>query len=183
MATALIVIDIQKDYFPGGAFEQEGADAAAANAAKVIAVFRKKGLPVVHIRHENLVPETGFFLPGTDGAEIHPVVAPQGDESVILKHYPNSFLQTDLQKVLESYGVKQVVMTGMMTLMCIDATTRAASDLGYDVTVLHDACAARALSFNGVDVPAAHVHAAFLAALQLFYAQIESASDYLHAIQ
>ncbi len=170
--TALVIVDIQNDYFPGGRFEQEGAEAAGKNAARAIAAFRERGLPVIHIRHESLGPDAGFFIPGTEGAKIHPSVAPAEGEAVLLKHRPNSFLETDLEEKLRALGVERVVVAGMMTLMCIDATARAAKDLGFEVTVLHDACAARELTFGGVTVPAAHVHAAFLAALSMVYAEV-----------
>lgn len=171
--TALLIVDIQNDYFEGGNFEQEGAEAAAQEAAKAVEFFRKHELPVFHIRHESTRPDSGFFLPGTKGAEIHPQVAPIKGETVIKKHFPNSFRETELQEKLASANVEKLIVVGMMTLMCIDATVRAAFDLGYDVTVLHDACSARALEFNGVEVSATKVHAAFLAALGMVYAEIK----------
>lgn len=180
--TALIVVDIQNDYFPGGKFEQEGAEAAAKNSAKAMAEFRAKQLPVIHIRHENLQEAAGFFLPGTAGAKIHNDVVPIEGEKVIVKHFPNSFRKTDLEQQLRSLDVERVVIVGMMTLMCIDATSRAANDLGFEVVVLHDCCAARALEFNGVEVPATHVHAAFLAALNMGYAEVISTASYLTAL-
>ncbi|WP_320171250.1 cysteine hydrolase family protein [Maridesulfovibrio sp.] len=181
--TALIIVDIQNDYFPGGAFEQEGAEAAAEKASKILDTFRKKGMPVIHIRHETLNPATGFFLPGTDGAGIHQSVIPNDDETVILKNYPNSFRKTNLETTLRGLDVGKVVIIGMMTLMCIDATARAACDLGFEVTVLHDACATRALEFNGVKVPADHVQAAFLAALSLSYAKVETVDVFVGRVE
>ncbi|WP_163337457.1 cysteine hydrolase family protein [Desulfopila sp. IMCC35008] len=177
--TALIIVDIQNDYFPGGRFEQEGANAAAEKASNALTAFREQALPVIHIHHESLQEGAGFFLPGTQGAEIHSSVAPVDGEIVILKHFPNSFRETELEKELRSQSIERVVITGMMTLMCIDATTRAASDLGFEVTVLHDACAARSLEFNGITVPAAHVHAAFLAALNMTYAEVTDTTSFL----
>lgn len=180
--TALIIVDIQNDYFPGGNFEQEGADDAAKKAAKALAEFRAREMPVIHIRHENLRDSARFFLPGSEGAEIHDSVTPMEGEKVILKNYPNSFRDTDLEQELRSLGVQRVVITGMMTLMCIDATSRAASDLGFEVIVLSDACAARALEFDGVAVPAVQVHAAFLAALQMFYANVMSTDSLIETL-
>lgn len=177
--TALIIVDIQNDYFPEGSFEQEGADAAAEKASSALAVFREREMDVIHIHHESLQAEAGFFLPGTTGAKIHNSVAPVDGEKVFLKHYPNSFRETGLEKELRSLGIERVVITGMMTLMCIDATARAASDLGFEVIVLHDACAARSLEFNGTVVPAAHVHAAFLAALNMAYAEVTDTDSFL----
>ena len=63
--SALLIIDIQNDYFPGGAMELEGADAGAAKAAAALARFREQGLPVIHVRHLSVRPGSTFFLPGT----------------------------------------------------------------------------------------------------------------------
>ena len=169
---ALVIIDIQNDYFPGGKMELEGADAAAANAARALGEFRRKGAPIVHVRHLSVRPGATFFIPGTAGAEIHERVRPTGEERVIEKNFPNSFRATDLDKVLKAAGVKELVVAGMMTHMCVDASVRQAADLGYKVTLLGDACATRAQSFGGESVPARQVHAAFLAALNGFYAKV-----------
>jgi nicotinamidase-related amidase len=170
--TALLVIDIQNDYFPGGAMELEGADAAGAKAAQAIGSFRDKNLPVIHVRHLSVRPGSTFFLPGTKGAEIHSLVTPRSGETVIEKNFPNSFRNTTLKEVLEKQGVKNLVVAGMMTHMCVDASVRHAADLGYKITLLGDACATRAQSYGGEKVPAKQVHAAFLAALNGFYAKV-----------
>jgi nicotinamidase-related amidase len=170
--TALVVIDIQNDYFPGGAMELEGAEAAASKAAAALARFRKDGQPVFHVRHLSVRPGATFFLPGTRGADIHASVAPRGGEPVLEKNFPNSFRNTALQATLEKEGIKNLVIAGMMTHMCVDASVRQAADLGYKVTLLGDACATRAQTYAGETVPARQVHAAFLAALNGFYAKV-----------
>ena len=170
--TALLVIDIQNDYFPGGAMELEGADAAGAKAGAALEKFRKNGNPVIHVRHLSVRPGSTFFLPGTSGAEIHSSVSPRDAEVVIEKNFPNSFRGTKLEQTLKESGVKNLVVAGMMTHMCVDATVRHAADLGYKITLLGDACATRAQSYGGEKVPARQVHAAFLAALDGFYAKV-----------
>jgi nicotinamidase-related amidase len=117
-------------------------------------------------------PGATFFLPATRGAEIHEAVKPQGGETVIEKNFPNSFRNTPLQAELDKRGIKNLVVAGMMTHMCVDATVRHAADLGYKVTLIGDACATRAQSYGGETVPARQVHAAFLAALNGFYAKV-----------
>ncbi|HTM61439.1 MAG TPA: cysteine hydrolase family protein [Burkholderiales bacterium] len=169
---ALVIIDIQNDYFHGGKMELEGADAAASNAARALEQFRSKRLPIVHVRHLSTRPGATFFIPGTAGAEIHQRVRPNAGERVIEKNFPNSFRATDLDQVLKASGAKELVVAGMMTHMCVDASVRQAADLGYKVTLLGDACATRAQSFGGESVPAKQVHAAFLAALNGFYAKV-----------
>lgn len=170
--TALLVIDIQNDYFPGGAMELEGADAAGAKAGAALANFRKDGKTVIHVRHLSVRPGSTFFLPGTKGAEIHSSVTPLGGERVIEKNFPNSFRATGLEQALKDSGVKNLVVAGMMTHMCVDASVRHAADLGYKITLLGDACATRAQSYGGEKIPARQVHGAFLAALNGFYAKV-----------
>ena len=175
----LIVVDLQNDYFPGGKWTLSGVEAAADNAARLIAAARDKGELVVHIRHEFTTPDAPFFSPGSDGAQIHPKVRNRDDEQVVLKHFVNSFRETDLKAVLDRNGIDEVIICGAMSHMCVDAVTRAASDFGYKVTVVHDACASRDLEFNGVKVPAAQAHAAFMAALGFAYATMRSTNEYL----
>lgn len=171
---ALLVIDLQNEYFPTGKLPLVGIEAATANAARVIADARAKGVPVIHVRHEAGKPDAPVFTPGTPNVQIHPSVAPVEGEAVIVKHFPNSFRETPLQALLDELGVRELVIVGAMSHMCIDAGTRAAADLGYTVTVVHDACATRDLAFGGQTVPAAQVHAAYMAALGSSYAQVVS---------
>jgi nicotinamidase-related amidase len=170
--TALVVIDIQNDYFPGGAMELEGAQAAGVKASQALKIFREKKQPVVHVRHLSVRPGATFFIPGTMGAQIHDSVKPAAGETVIEKNFPNAFRATGLKEFLEKQDIKSLVVAGMMTHMCVDASVRQAADLGYKVTLLGDACATRAQSYGGETVPARQVHAAFLAALNGFYAKV-----------
>jgi nicotinamidase-related amidase len=175
----LLLVDIQNDYFPEGAYEVPGSPAAAAAAASLLTAFRKKKAPVVHIRHIAVKPGSSFFLPDTPGAQIHPLVQPAPGEPVVIKHFPNSFRETELLAVLGNLGAKRLVIAGMMTHMCIDATTRAACDLGFECTVVSDACAAPGQDLAGTHVPPEQVHAAFLAALSGSYAKIVKAAEIL----
>ena len=170
--TALLVIDLQNDYFPGGAMELEGAQAAGDKARAALEAFRGRGLPVIHVRHLSVRPGATFFIPGTRGAEIHDLVRPRDGEVVVEKNFPNSFRGTPLQRILAEQRIRSLAVAGMMTHMCVDATVRHAADLGYGITLLGDACATRAQSFGGETVPARQVHAAFLAALNGFYAKV-----------
>ncbi len=181
-ATALVLVDIQNDYFPGGRMELEGSAEASLRAGEILSLFRQNHLRVVHIRHLSTRPGATFFLPGTKGAEIHENVRPLPAETVIEKHYPNSFRDTGLLEILKKEGITRLVIAGMMTHMCVDATTRAAFDFGFDCTLIHDACATRSLTFGRTTVPAAHVHASFLAALGAVYAKVLGAEEYLSAL-
>ena len=176
---ALLLIDLQNDYFPGGRMELEGSLAAVAKAAQALDAFRRRGLPIVHVRHLSVRPGATFFLPGTPGAEIHASVAPQADEPVVEKNFPNSFRATDLKERLDGAGVRHLVVAGMMTHMCVDASVRQANDLGFRVTLLADACATRAQRFGDESVPARQVHLAFLAALNGAYARVAATDEIL----
>ncbi|MDN4546117.1 MULTISPECIES: cysteine hydrolase family protein [unclassified Pseudomonas] len=178
---ALIVVDIQNDYFPQGKWPLVGADAAADNAVRLIKAFRDAGDSVVHIRHEFTSEDAPFFTPNSEGAKLHPKVLNRADEPVVLKHFVNSFRETELQSILDEQGIKELVVVGSMSHMCVDGITRAAADFGYTVTVIHDACATRDLEFNGVAVPAAQVHAAFMAALAFAYASVVSTNEFIAA--
>ena len=177
MQRALVIVDIQNDYFPGGANPLDGPEAASANAARLLQRFRDAGEQIVHLKHVWDEPDATFMRPGTPGVEIHESVAPVGSEPVLEKAFPNGFVGTSLEADLRKAGAEEIVVCGMMTSMCVDATVRAAADLGFTVTVAHDACATMPLSFGGVDVAAPSVHAAFLAALADGYASVVPTAD------
>jgi nicotinamidase-related amidase len=179
MARALLIIDIQRDYFPGGAYPLIEPARAAEAARRVLDAFRANDDPVIHLQHVWDEPDATFMRPGTDGVEIHPRLAPAADEPVLQKAAPNGFVGTALEEELRSRGVEELVTAGMMSSMCVDATVRAAADLGFSVTVVHDGCAAPDLRFGEVDVPGASVHAAFMAALSDGYATVVSADELL----
>ncbi|WEO76379.1 cysteine hydrolase family protein [Cryobacterium sp. SO2] len=172
MTRALILVDIQLDYFPGGAYPLAGPNEAATAARTVLDTFRAAGELVVHIFHVATDPGATFFLPNTPGIGFHPLVAPIAGEPVLEKHEPNSFIGTGLHNLLTDAGVSDLVIVGMMSSMCIDSTTRAAHELGFVVTVVADACAAPDLTFGDTVVPGATVHASFMAALDGSFATV-----------
>ena len=177
MSQALIIVDIQNDYFPGGKMELVGAREAASEAARLLRAFRERGAPVFHIRHISTRPGATFFLPNTEGMKIHESVAPLASETVITKHFPNGFRETRLLDVLRAANIQRLAIAGMMTHMCIDATTRAAADLGFECELAQDACATRDLTFGGAKVAAKDVHTAFLASLNGAFAKVLPARD------
>jgi nicotinamidase-related amidase len=180
MADALVVIDIQNEYFPGGAIPLPDAEGAARRAAEAIASARASGVRVFHVRHEEPGSDQ-WFVPGSRGAEIHAAVVPAEGEPVVLKHHPNSFLETDLGERLAELGAGRVAFCGMMTSMCVDATVRAAADHGLDAVLLDDACAAPDLEHRGRRVPADAVHAAFCGALADGIATVVGTADFAAA--
>ena len=179
---ALIIVDIQNDYFSGGTMPLNGSDNAASHAQKILKGFRDKQKPVIHIQHIATRADATFFLPDTVGAQIHASVEPIDGEAVFQKHYPNSFRETPLLKYLQDKGITQLVIIGMMTQMCIDTTVRAAFDLGFQCVVAHDACATRDLAFNGQTVSAKDVQVAYMAALNGLFAQVKSTEEVCQSI-
>lgn len=179
MGTALILIDIQNDYFDKGMMTLVGSDEASENARLILDRFRSDRLPIIHIQHISTRSAATFFLPNTTGAEIHKNVKPFEQEKIIVKHYPNSFRDTDLLDYLRTMSITDLVICGMMTHMCIDATTRAAKDFGFNCTVIGDACATKDLEVNGQKVKAEEVQKSFLAALNSFYSTVKTTEQYL----
>ena len=172
MSTALVIVDIQNDYFPAGRMPLIEPLAASQQAARLLDRFRQARWPIIHIQHIAVRPGATFFLPGTPGADFHPTVQPLADETIVQKNFPNSFRDTELLDVLREQHIERIIICGMQTNMCIDATTRAAADYGFECLVAADACAARNLAWSGHTVPAEQVHYAFLAALNGTYAKV-----------
>lgn len=174
--SALILIDCQNTY-TRGVMELEGVQSALDEAAVLLERARTAEIPVIHIQHDD-GPGSLYDIEGESGA-IVPQVAPRDGESVVIKNYPNSFVQTDLDDVLKAVDVSNLVLAGFMTHMCVNSTARGAFNLGYAPTVVAGATATRALPGIGGDpVPAQTIHTASLAAIaDLFAVVVAGAAD------
>lgn len=179
MKKALLIIDIQNDYFENGNMQLVNSEEASENAKMILEKFRSDKLPVIHIQHVAARADATFFVKGTQGVEIHENVKPQIGEKIIQKGFPNSFRETDLLKYLQEENITDLVILGMMTHMCIDATTRAAKDFGFNCTLIEDACATKDLEINDRKVKSNDVQTAFLSALNYFYATVINTKNYL----
>jgi len=166
--TALLLIDIQDFYFPGGKLQLENPEVAGMNAGLVLDQFRKNDLPVFHVRHN--------FEPG---GNIHQYVKPLNSETVISKDQVNAFLHTDLLEMLQADSIEQIVICGMQTHMCVEAAVRAAHDFGFTCLLVSDACATRALSYEEHIIPAKNVHFSTIKSIQGAYARIMSTESLL----
>ncbi len=171
--TALIIIDVQNDYFEGGACELVNPIQTSLNIKKLLEQFREKSLPIIHIQHFSIREGATFFVPDSFGVQIHENVKPKKDEIIIEKNYPNSFLETELEEVLDRLNIKELVLCGMMSHMCVDSTVRAAFDKGYKCEVIYDACTTKDLSINGEIVKAKDVHNSFMAGLNYLFAEVK----------
>lgn len=177
MKKALLIIDVQNDYFPNGKCELYQSELALGNIEELLTYFRNNNLPVYYVQH--IAEATAsFFVPDTDGVNIHNSIAPLDSEKVIIKHFPNSFFDTSLQDELEKEAVTELVVCGMMTHMCVDTTVRAARDLGYHITLISDACATKDLEHNGTRIPAEIVHNVYMASLHPKFANVMTCRKY-----
>ena len=172
MERALLVIDMQNDYFPGGKMELAGIEEAAEIVSQLMTMFRKRKLPILHIQHKAIKPGATFFLPDSEGVKIHRSVTPQMGEPVIKKHFPNSFRDTTLLAELQRRGVLEIVVCGAMSHMCVDTTVRAGFDLGLSCIVVADGCATRNLTYGEQTIEAAQVQGAFMASLGVVFAKV-----------
>jgi nicotinamidase-related amidase len=159
--TALLIVDVQECYFPGGRMQLVNPEQAGMNAGLLLDHFRNNKMPVYHVRHN--------FEPGGD---IHPYVKPQGDEPVVSKDQVNAFVGTGLLEMMQRDSIEQLVVCGMQTHMCLEAAVRAAHDLGFSCLVASDACATRALQYEEHIIPAKNVHYSTLNTLQGTYARV-----------
>lgn len=164
--TALLIIDVQEFYFPGGRMQLEKPEVAGMNAGLLLDLFRRNELPVYHVRHN--------FEPG---GNIHPYVKPLPGESVFSKDQVNAFVGTDLLKTLQKDSIERLVICGMQTHMCVEAAVRAAHDLGFACLLASDACATRTLQYEEHIVPADNVQFSTLNTLKGTYAKVASTEE------
>ena len=152
--SALVLIDCQQTYREG-VMQLEGVEPALQEAATLLRRFREAGRPVIHIMHD-AGPGTPYDVSAPIG-QIAEMVAPIEGETVIVKKYPSAFEQTELDAVLKKLGVKNVTYAGFMTHMCVNSTTRASFNRGYNNTVVAGATATRSIPnpATGKDVSAA----------------------------
>jgi nicotinamidase-related amidase len=164
---ALLIIDIQDFYFPGGKSALSEPEKASAHAALLLDKFRKDKMLVIHVRHNS-----------EPGGKINDIVKPLPGEKVVTKDGVNCFIGTDLLDFLKTNKVDSLVICGMQTHMCVEAATRAASDFGYKCILIQDACATKDLKYGEKIIKAEDVHYSTLSTLKN-YAKIENTEDYI----
>ena len=169
--TALLIIDIQYFYFPGGSLPLVEPEKASKNTAIVLKKFREKGMLVIHVKHN-----------ARKGAEIYPDVAPGQGEKVVTKNEANAFLETDLLSFLKENKIENLTITGMQTQMCVEAATRAAHDFGFQCMLVDDACATRDLRYKEKIIKSWDVHYATLSALSGTYAKVLTTKEMLKVL-
>lgn len=173
--SALIIIDAQNTY-RRGVMQLTNVEPALAECARLLQRARALKIPVFHIQHD-AGPGTPYDIRDDIGAIAEPV-APQTGETVIVKNYPNSFVNTDLDAQLKAAGAQNLVVVGFMTHVCINSTSRGAFNLGYNVTVPASATATRSLAaVDGSVVSADTMHTAALTALSDIFAVVVPNTD------
>lgn len=172
---ALVLIDCQNTYREG-IMQLSGVEPALKEARRVLDRARALGRPVIHIQHD-AGPGTPYDV-RADIGRIADIVAPQDGETVITKAYPNSFVQTSLDEELKRLGVKNLVLVGFMTHMCVNSTARGAFNLGYAPTVVASATATRDLPLpDGSVVRADALQPASIATMRDLFAAIAPTAD------
>ena len=179
MKKALIIIDVQNDYFPNGKFELHNSEGALTKIKLLVDEFRKKDNPIYFVKHISSKDGT-FFVPDTHGVEIHDGIKPLDSEKIIIKNYPNSFLKTTLEEELEKESVTDLIICGMMTHLCVDTTVRAAANYDYNITLISDACATRSLEWNSTILPAETVQNVYMASLNNIFCKVITCNNYLN---
>ncbi|KZL05103.1 Streptothricin hydrolase [Pseudovibrio axinellae] len=179
---ALIIVDCQNDYFPGGSCPLAGQVEAGVNISRLLDVARSNDQNVIHLQHMYKDKSEPYLVEGTPGVEINACAKPIGAEPVIVKNYMNGYKDTNLHQVLVEAEIEEIVMCGSMSQNCVNATARQTLDLGYPLTIIYDACATEDLEFNGVTVPADHVHTAMMASLRFAHSNVISTDEFVDEV-
>lgn len=172
MKKALIVIDLQNDYFCGGNMELQGIDEVLIQTNKLIKYARKQEYKIYFVQHFAPQENATFFVKNTNGALLNKNLDIQNDV-IIEKNYPNSFKDTTLKNELDKENLHELIICGAMTHMCIDTTVRAGFDLGYKMLVACDACATKDLEFQDKTIKAKDVQFAFMSALASVFCEVK----------
>ena len=160
--STLIMIDCQNTYTQG-VMALDGVAAALDEAATLLKRARSAGIPIIHIKHD--AGEGSPYDIRADIGQIVEQVAPEGHEPVIVKQFPNSFVQTELDDQLKAASARTLLLAGFMTHMCVNSTARGAFNLGYAPTVVASATATRSLPGPTGIVPSEALQLASLAAI------------------
>jgi nicotinamidase-related amidase len=179
MKKALIIIDMQNDYFKNGSMELVDINEALIQTNKLLKHAREKEYKIYFVQHFATKEGATFFVPNTTGVELYKNLNIQND-MIIKKNYPNSFRDTNLQKELENENISELIICGAMIHMCIDTTVRAGFDLGYKIELASDACATRDLIFKDEIVKAEDVQKSYMCALGSVFCEVKDANEIIN---
>jgi nicotinamidase-related amidase len=184
MATrALIVIDVQNEYFDGALPISDPPQATSiANIGRAMDAASAAGVPVIVVRHGDGETGAETFVPGSRSWQLHPEVERRAHDRLIEKTLPGSFTGTELGDVLDEAGVDTVSITGYMTHMCVDTTARQAAHRGLSVEILNDATGTLPLENSGGSATGEELHRATLVAQGQFFADVLSTDEWVDRI-
>lgn len=176
----LIIIDMQEG-FDEPAWGNRNNPQAEENAARLLDAWRQAGRPIIHVRHDSVMPGSPL-RPGQPGNDIKAPVAPQGDEPVISKNVNSAFIGTDLEDRLRKAGLNTLVIVGLTTDHCVSTTARMAGNLGFETYVVSDATATHDREgYDGAKHPAEEIHRTALASLHGEFATVVDTDSLLGA--
>lgn len=179
MKKALIVIDLQNDYFPKGKMELKNINKSLNATNKLIKFARKENYKIYFVQHLSTRKEASFFIPNTKGVELYKDLDIK-DDMIIKKNYPNSFRDTILKSELDKENIRDLIICGAMTHMCIDTTVRAGFDLGYNIVLASDACATKDLDYDNTTIDSKDVHLSFMAALKNIFCEVKDTKQIIY---
>ncbi|WP_114088716.1 cysteine hydrolase family protein [Thalassospira profundimaris] len=170
----LMLIDWQTGFRDLDYWGPRNNPVAESNAEKLLSFWRQQGGRIIHVRHDSTTPASPLF-PGKDSHAFEAFATPQADEAVYGKNVNSAFIATTLEDDLRAAGHTRLVMSGISTDHCVNTTTRMAGNLGFDVTLVADACFCfDRIHPDGRIIPAQMVHDVHLAALSGEFAKIAS---------
>ncbi len=173
---ALILVDIQNAW-KSEVWGRRNNPEAERVAGRLLEEFRKKGLRVIHVRHESVNPKS-LFRRGKDTFEFQDYVMPLSGETIITKHVNSAFIGTELEELLRREGIRSILISGLVTDHCVSTTARMAGNLGFDTTIIEDACATfDRKDSEGEVIPADIVHRVNLASIKGEFAAIIKSGD------
>jgi nicotinamidase-related amidase len=180
--TALLLVDVQQG-FDEPSWGPRNNPAAEANIARLLAGFRQRGRPVVHVRHDSVEPAS-TLRPDRPGNALKPEAAPRPGEPVFAKSVNSAFIGTGLESHLRTEGVTGLVVVGFTTNHCVSTTVRMAGNLGFDTTIVSDACVTfDSRDADGATIPAETMHRVGLAELHGEFAAVRTTDDVLGLLE
>jgi len=179
---ALLVIDVQMDYF-SGPMTVTYPEGSCERILQAVDAAQAAGVPVVMIQHTASRPALKLFQKGTDGWQVHPELVKRGWEHLVEKHFAGSFTGTDLDEWLKAHGIGTVAICGYMTQMCCDTTARQAQHLGYEVEFLGDATGTLDFTNDAGSVKAEELHRAVLVVQNWGFSRVLKVANWIAGLK
>lgn len=181
MTKALLVIDVQYEYF-SGKLPVSYPENSFANILAVMDAATENKIEVIVIQHTSRGENAPTFRKGSPEWELHSEVANRPYDKLIEKNFPGSFTNTELQTYLQEKNIDTLVISGYMTQMCCDTTSRQAFHAGYKVEFLADATGTLAIANGAGSVSAEELHRSILVTQQMVFSQVLTTDDWIKGL-